>query len=154
VRQHASLIDADALPAAGFGEFETEAALADPGVADHTDDATVALDDISELEFEGRDLIEALPSEDRRRPYKITAAGYTLHPDYTQLMLADNNLNTDENIFMIAYDGTYIQNYGGTTYLIHGPANIPGSVTGCNGSWTGLRLTQQSVQLFQLLVYL
>lgn len=25
--------------------------------------------------LEGRDLIEALPSEDRRRPYKITAAG-------------------------------------------------------------------------------
>ncbi len=79
---------------------------------------------------------------------KIIAAGYTLHPDYTQLMLADNNLNTDENIFNIVYDGTYIQNYGGTTYLIHGPANIPGSITGCNGSWTGLRLTQQSVQLF------
>ncbi|HXB07475.1 MAG TPA: RagB/SusD family nutrient uptake outer membrane protein [Puia sp.] len=79
---------------------------------------------------------------------KIVAAGYTLHPDYTQLMLADNNLNTDENIFTIVYDGTYIQNYGGTTYLIHGPANIPGSITGCNGSWTGLRLTQQSVQLF------
>jgi hypothetical protein len=79
---------------------------------------------------------------------KIVAAGYTLHPDYTQLMLADNNLNTDENIFNIVYDGTYIQNYGGTTYLIHGPANIPGSITGCNGSWTGLRLTQQSVKLF------
>jgi hypothetical protein len=79
---------------------------------------------------------------------KIIAAGYTLHPDYTQLMRADNNLNTDENIFNIEYDGTYIQNYGGTTYLIHGPANIPGSITGCNGSWTGLRLTQQSVQLF------
>jgi hypothetical protein len=79
---------------------------------------------------------------------KITAAGYALHPDYTQLMLADNNLNTDENIFTIVYDGTFVQNYGGTTYLIHGPANIPGSVTGCNGSWSGLRLTQQSVTLF------
>jgi len=79
---------------------------------------------------------------------KIIAAGYTLHPDYTELMLADNNLNTDENIFTIVYDGTFIQNYGGTTYLIHGPANIPGSITGCNGSWTGLRLTQQSITLF------
>jgi DNA-binding PadR family transcriptional regulator len=27
--------------------------------------------------LEGRGLIEALPSEDRRRPYKITAAGAT-----------------------------------------------------------------------------
>ncbi|HEY4112007.1 RagB/SusD family nutrient uptake outer membrane protein [Puia sp.] len=79
---------------------------------------------------------------------KITVAGYSLHPNYSELFRADNNLNIDENIFTIAYDGTYIQNYGGTTYLIHGPANIPGTITGCNGSWTGLRLTQQSVQLF------
>jgi hypothetical protein len=79
---------------------------------------------------------------------KIITAGYTLHPDYTQLMLADNNLNTDEFILTINYDGTYTQNYGGTTYLVHGPANIPGSITGCNGSWQGLRLTQNFVGLF------
>jgi starch-binding outer membrane protein, SusD/RagB family len=79
---------------------------------------------------------------------KIIGAGYTLHPDYTQLMLADNNLNTDENIFTITYDGTYTQNYGGTTYLIHGPSEIPGSITGCNGSWDGLRCTQNFVALF------
>ena len=79
---------------------------------------------------------------------KIIAAGYTLHPDYTQLVLADDNLNTDEFIFTINYDGTYIQNYGGTTYLIHGPAGVPGSKSGSNGSWSGLRLTQQLVNLF------
>jgi hypothetical protein len=79
---------------------------------------------------------------------KVISAGYSLHPDYTQLMLADNKLNTDENIFVIVYDGTYIQNYGGTTYLIHGPAAIPDSVSGCNGSWSGLRLTQNFVSLF------
>ena len=32
---------------------------------------------------------------------KVIEAGYTLHPDYTKLMLADNNLNTDEFIFSI-----------------------------------------------------
>lgn len=79
---------------------------------------------------------------------KIVNAGYTLHPDYTQLMLADNNLNTDEFIFTINYDGTYTQNYGGTTYLVHGPAGIPGSISGSNGSWTGLRCTQNFVDLF------
>src|SRR5579859_255105 len=79
---------------------------------------------------------------------KVIGAGYTLHPDYTKLMLADNNLNTDENIFTIVYDATYIQNYGGTTYLVHGPAGIPDSVSGCNGSWSGLRLTQNFISLF------
>jgi hypothetical protein len=79
---------------------------------------------------------------------KIIAAGYTLHPDYTQLVLADDNLNTDEFIFTINYDGTYTQNYGGTTYLVHGPAGVPGTKSGSNGSWSGLRLTQQLVNLF------
>jgi hypothetical protein len=79
---------------------------------------------------------------------KLIGAGYSLHPDYTQLMLADNKLNTDENIAVIVYDATFIQNYGGTTYLIHGPVGIPDSISGCNGSWTGLRLTQDFISLF------
>lgn len=79
---------------------------------------------------------------------KIIGAGYSLHKDYTKLMLADNKNNTDENIFVIVYNGTYIQNYGGTTYLMHGPAGIPDSVSGCNGSWSGLRFTQDFINLF------
>jgi hypothetical protein len=79
---------------------------------------------------------------------KVTAAGYSLHKDYTQLMRADNNKNTDENIFTIVYDATYIQNYGGTTYLVHGPAGSTDSIRGCTGSWSGLRLTQNLISLF------
>lgn len=79
---------------------------------------------------------------------KIIAAGYSLHPDYRELMLADNHLNTDENIFMIAYDATYTQNWGGTTYLTHGPAAVPGSISGTSGNWGGLRHTHTFVDLF------
>lgn len=79
---------------------------------------------------------------------KIINASYTLHPIYRELTIADNHLNTDENIFTITYDGTYIQNYGGTTYLTHGPAAVPGSISGTNGSWGGLRFTQNFVDLF------
>jgi hypothetical protein len=79
---------------------------------------------------------------------KITAAGYTLHPDYTQLMLADNHLNTDENIFTIRYDGTSTQNWGGTTTLVHGPSGVPGSISGTNGDWGCIRITQQFVGMF------
>ncbi|WP_442589458.1 RagB/SusD family nutrient uptake outer membrane protein [Pedobacter sp. AW31-3R] len=79
---------------------------------------------------------------------KIIAAGYTLHNKYRELTIADNHLNTDENILTINYDGTRTQNYGGTTYLMHGPANVPADVSGSNGDWGGLRCTQQFVNLF------
>jgi DNA-binding PadR family transcriptional regulator len=36
--------------------------------------------------LEGRDLIEALPSDDRRRPYKITAAGSAALADQLQVL--------------------------------------------------------------------
>jgi len=79
---------------------------------------------------------------------KIMNAGYTLQPNYRNLTIADNHLNTDENIFTINYDARYTQNWGGTTYLAHGPAAVPGSVSGTNGNWGGLRHTQQFVDLF------
>jgi hypothetical protein len=79
---------------------------------------------------------------------KIIGAGYTLHPDYRELTLADNHLNTDEFILTINYDGTHTQNFGGTTYLMHGPANVPAEVSGSNGDWGGQRFTQNFVALF------
>lgn len=79
---------------------------------------------------------------------KIIQAGYTLHDDYRELTIADNHLNTDENILTIAYDARYTQNWGGTTYLTHGPAAVPGSISGTSGNWGGLRHTQQFVDLF------
>jgi hypothetical protein len=79
---------------------------------------------------------------------KIRNASYSLHPNYQELTIADNHLNKDENIFMIAYDGTYTQNWGGTTYLTHGPAAVPGSISGTSGNWGGLRHTQNFVDLF------
>ncbi len=79
---------------------------------------------------------------------KVIGAGYTLHPKYPELVLADDNLNTDEFIFTINYDGTHTQTYGGTTYLVHGPAAVPGTISGTNGTWGGLRCTQDFVNLF------
>jgi hypothetical protein len=79
---------------------------------------------------------------------KITSAAYALQNNYRDLTIADNHLNTDEFILTINYDGTNTQNFGGTTYLMHGPANVPAEVSGSNGSWGGLRMTQQFVNLF------
>ncbi len=79
---------------------------------------------------------------------KIITSGFTLHPKYQELTLADNHLNTDEFIFAINYDATYTQNWGGTTYLTHGPAAVPASISGTSGNWGGLRFTQHFVDLF------
>jgi hypothetical protein len=79
---------------------------------------------------------------------KVIGANYTLVQKYPWLVLADDNLNTNEFIFTINYDGTNTQTYGGTTYLVHGPAAIPGSISGTNGTWGGLRCTQDFVNLF------
>ncbi|MET0634791.1 MAG: RagB/SusD family nutrient uptake outer membrane protein [Chitinophagaceae bacterium] len=79
---------------------------------------------------------------------KIITAGFVLHPNYRELMLADNHLNTDEFIFTIAYDAAHTQNWGGTTYLAHGPAAVPGSISGTSGPWGGLRHTHTFVNLF------
>ncbi len=81
---------------------------------------------------------------------KVIDAGYSLISDYTQLMLADNNTNTSENIFTINYDGKRTQNYGGTTFLTH--ASVGGSMNaseyGINGGWVGIRTTKNMVNLY------
>jgi starch-binding outer membrane protein, SusD/RagB family len=80
---------------------------------------------------------------------KVIAANYTLHNKYKELMLADNNLNTNEFIWTLPYDGISTQTYGGTTFLIHGPAGFGNTdTTGCSGSWNCIRITQQFVGSF------
>jgi hypothetical protein len=81
---------------------------------------------------------------------KVIDAGYSLIPDYRQLMLADNNLNTSEFILTINYDGLKTQSYGGTTFLTH--CGVGGSMTasnyGINGGWAGYRTTKNLPNLF------
>jgi len=79
---------------------------------------------------------------------KVIGAGYSLHPKYKELMLADNHLNTDEFILTINYDGTYTQNWGGTTMLTHAPCGVSGDSSGTNGTWNCARVTQQFFALF------
>ena len=52
---------------------------------------------------------------------KVIDAGYSLKSKYEDLFLADNNLNNNEVILSINYDGRYTRNYGGTTFLINAP---------------------------------
>lgn len=81
---------------------------------------------------------------------KVIDAGYSLESNYRWLMLADNNLNTNEFILTINYDGLKTKNYGGTTYLNH--ASVGGSMSASNygvgGGWAGLRITKNVPNLF------
>lgn len=81
---------------------------------------------------------------------KVINAGYSLIPKYDNLFLADNNLNTNENIFSIEYDGNNIQGYGGTTFMTHAPVggSMPSSLFGISGGWGGVRTTSSLVNLF------
>jgi len=92
---------------------------------------------------------------------KVIGAGYSLNPNFTQLFLADNNLNAgvpgggvatqDEFIFTINYDGVKTQGYGGTQFLTHGsqggslenPADF-----GVASGYSEIRTTSAIIALF------
>lgn len=81
---------------------------------------------------------------------KVISAGYSLKPNYSNLFNADNNLNNNEQIFSINYDGVHTQTYGGSTYMVHASigGSMPASQFGVNGGWGGLRTTQAFVDKF------
>lgn len=81
---------------------------------------------------------------------KVIDAGYSLTPKYGWLFLADNNLNTDEFILTINYDGLKTQGYGGTTFLTHAPVGgeMSPSEFGITGGWSGARTTKNLPNLF------
>ncbi len=81
---------------------------------------------------------------------KVIDAGYSLQPDYQSLFLADNNVNNNEVIFSVNFDGVHTQTWGGTTFIIH--ASVGGTMdpaaSGIDGGWAGLRTTSSFVNLF------
>ncbi len=82
---------------------------------------------------------------------RVIDAGYTLHTDYKQLMLADNDqLRSSEFIFTVNYDGNSTQTFGGTTFLTNASIGAPmvAADYGTNGSWAGLRVTKNLPMLF------
>lgn len=82
---------------------------------------------------------------------RVIDAGFTLHPTYRNLFLADNNLNNPEIILPITYDGTNGQTWGGMTFLINSSLNAalnPASFGVPGGGWGGNRSTKDLPDLF------
>ncbi|MDR0995567.1 MAG: RagB/SusD family nutrient uptake outer membrane protein [Tannerella sp.] len=54
---------------------------------------------------------------------KVIKDGYSLEKNYADLFLADNNVDNNETILSINYDGKNTRSYGGTTFLINCSSN-------------------------------
>ena len=87
----------------------------------------------------------------------ISSNAYGLIPNYQNLMLANNNLNTipgggstSEFILTINYDGVKSNGYGGSQYMTF--AEVGGSMPvtdfGISGGYAGMRTTSNLLNLF------
>jgi hypothetical protein len=82
---------------------------------------------------------------------KVIGAGYTLHNNYRELLLADNDQNKDEFIFTINYDGINTKGFGGMTFFTHASYGDPmpePNKLGVDGKWSGIRTTKDITDLF------
>ena len=82
---------------------------------------------------------------------KVINSNYSLQSDYASLFMADNNVNNNETILSINYDGNRSQNYGGTTFIVNGSidgAMIPANYGVPGGGWGGIRARKQLPQKF------
>lgn len=78
---------------------------------------------------------------------QIIDAGYSLHEEYEELFLADNDELNNEIIFRVVEDGNSGRNYGGVTYIIHAAAgDSPEGIFGISGGWYGNRVTPSFVE--------
>ena len=75
-----------------------------------------------------------------------------LHAKYTDLFGADNDKMTDEMIFCIPQDGTNIQNYGGTNFIIKssckGGDKATAAALGIDDGWGGTLVTPEFIAKF------
>ena len=76
--------------------------------------------------------------------------GYSLHGNYQELFLADNDKCTDEIIFAVQQDGLYTQSYGATNYLVFASTGGTMSVNymGISSGWGGVRTTPEFADKF------
>lgn len=73
---------------------------------------------------------------------KVIDAGYTLHDNYGELFMADNDKHKNEFMFVINCDGRRTQAYGNTTFLMHAPSGDDHDYYGTGSGWNGYRATK------------
>ena len=80
---------------------------------------------------------------------KVIDAGYTLNDEYQTLFMT-NNHTSNEIIFALISDGKNSQNWGSTTFLVHGAigGEMEDTDYGVSGGWGGMRTTSVMVGKF------
>jgi starch-binding outer membrane protein, SusD/RagB family len=73
---------------------------------------------------------------------KVINGGYTLHNNYRELFMADNNKRTSEIIFAVNCDGLRTKSYGNTSFFVHAAAGDDANDFGVGGGWYGYRATK------------
>ena len=73
---------------------------------------------------------------------KVIAGGYSLHSNYRELFMADNDKRTNEIIFAVGCDGLHTQSYGNTTFFVHAASGDDHDAFGVGGGWYGYRATK------------
>ena len=79
---------------------------------------------------------------------KVIDGGYSLHSNYEELFMADNDKHKDEFMFAINCDGLRTQAYGNTTFFVHAPCGDDHDDYGVGGGWNGYRATKGLADLF------
>ncbi|HMU44831.1 MAG TPA: RagB/SusD family nutrient uptake outer membrane protein [Chitinophagaceae bacterium] len=73
---------------------------------------------------------------------KVISGGYSLHSNYGQLFMADNDKRTSEIIFAVTCDGLRSKSYGNTTFFVHCASGDDHNDFGVGGGWYGYRATK------------
>jgi hypothetical protein len=73
---------------------------------------------------------------------KVISGGYSLHTNYRELFMADNDKRTNEIIYAITCDGLKARSYGNTTFFIHAASGGDYSDFGTSEGWFGYRATK------------
>ena len=81
---------------------------------------------------------------------QIMAGGYSLHSNYAELFMADNDRISNEFIFAIPFDGLKTQSYGGTGFIINAAVggNVMKPADYGSQNWGGNRSTKQLPEKF------
>ncbi len=79
---------------------------------------------------------------------KVIAGGYSLHGNYRELFMADNDKRVNDLIFSVNCDGLRTKSYGNTTFFVHCAAGDDHNEFGVGGGWYGYRATKGLANLF------
>lgn len=78
----------------------------------------------------------------------IDANKYSLHNNYAELFMADNDKRTNEIIWAVNNDGLRTRSFGNTTFFVHAASGDDHDEYGVGSGWNGYRATKGLADLF------